>query len=136
MAIYGIGAMYEGKYDMTQIFIDNKCACIGWEPDDAPVLYSILRKVKIGDFIYIKSIVIASKEIRIKAIGVIVDYNIREYKSCHGHGVGVKWLWTGDERIHITEKMYRNNVFNNTLYEEYNHDIQVRVLDLSLKPKK
>jgi hypothetical protein len=87
MAIYGVGAMYGGKYDMRDEFVKYKCACIGWEPDEAPPLYSMLRKVKVSDFVYIKSINIAAKELRIKAVGIIVDDTVKEYKKCKGHGV-------------------------------------------------
>ncbi|WP_439846982.1 hypothetical protein [Bacillus subtilis] len=50
-----------------------------------------------------------------------------------GNGVSVKWLWPaeglGQEKIPITSEMYKNNVFNNTLYEEYNPQVRTSILN-------
>lgn len=58
----------------------------------------------------------------IKAIGIVYDDQLKDLDF--GNGISVKWLWPedgiGQEKIAITSEMYKNNVFNNTLYEEYN----------------
>jgi hypothetical protein len=135
MSIYGIGSNYEGKYDKKEEFISKGCACIGWKENDAPALYNLLRRVNIGDFIYIKSMNIPNKELLIKAVGVVTDNNITFYKdtvgSYLGNGVKVNWLWNDEKRIKISDEMYRYNVFNNTLYEEFNSDIQKLVVKLA-----
>ncbi|WP_440110651.1 hypothetical protein [Paenibacillus sp. QZ-Y1] len=128
MAIYGIGAMYERKYDKKKEFIQNNCACIGYDPYDAPALYKMLSKLKIGDFIYIKSLIGQSaKSLTIKAVGIVTDDLIKE-RTGLGLGVSTKWIWEGEEKILLTERMYKNNVFNNALFEEYNFEIQSLVL--------
>ncbi|AHV97073.1 hypothetical protein [Paenibacillus sabinae] len=128
MAIYGIGAMYGRTQDKKDEFIQNNCACIGYDPADAPALHKMLNKLKTGDFIYIKSIAGQSeKSLVIKAVGIVTDDHI-ENRNGLGLGVTMKWLWEGEERVILTEQMYKNNVFNNTLYEEYNFDIQSLVL--------
>lgn len=134
MAIYGIGASYSGKFDKTNAFIENNCACIGWSVNDAPALHQILKKIKIGDFIYIKTMSITTKELHIKAVGIVMDDSIEE-KSDLGLGITVKWLWKNEEkvRVSLTEEMYKYNVYNNTLYEEYFHIVQRKVLELALK---
>lgn len=135
MSIYGIGSNYEGKYDKKEEFIDKSCACIGWKENDAPALYNLLKRVNIGDLIYIKSMSIATKELLIKAVGVVTDNIIKEYKDKNnynlGKGISVKWLWNGKEKINISQEKYRYNVFNNTLYEEFNSDIQKLVVELA-----
>ena len=84
---------------------------------------------------YIKSMSIATKELLIKAVGVVTDNNITFYKdtvgSYLGNGVKVNWLWNDEKRIKISDEMYRYNVFNNTLYEEFNSDIQKLVIKLA-----
>ncbi len=125
--MYGLGAMY-GKSDMSKQFIAHRVACIGWGVNEAPALYMMLRKVKVSDFIYIKSISIANKELIIKAVGVVVDDKIEDYS--YGNGVNVIWLWTGEEKIKLDDLMYKNNVFNNTLYEEHNLELQQKILGL------
>lgn len=132
MAIFGIGAAYGGHNDKTEKFINNNCACIGWAEDEAPSLHKMLSKIKISDFIYIKSMSIASKKLIVKAVGIVVDDKIEE-KIDLGKGITVEWLWEGKEEIDISTEMYKNNVFNNTLYEEYLPDIQRRIIRLALK---
>jgi hypothetical protein len=135
MSIYGIGASYEGKYNKQKEFISKSCACIGWEEYQAPALYNVLKKVNIGDLMYIKSMSIATKELLIKAVGVVVDNIITSYDDGNGshlgNGIKVKWLWNDEKRIKISDEMYRYNVFNNTLYEEFNDDIQKLVVKLA-----
>ncbi|WP_243388503.1 hypothetical protein [Bacillus kexueae] len=131
MAIYGIGAMYGGTRDKSNEFLKQKCACIGWDEKEAPGLHKMLTKIKTGDFIYIKSMDISKKSLGIKAIGVVYDDQIKDYGL--GKGVSVKWLWplegVSQEKIAITSEMYKNNVFNNTLYEEYNPVVQSFILN-------
>ncbi|WHY48810.1 hypothetical protein [Lysinibacillus pakistanensis] len=63
-----------------------------------------------------------------------MDDSIEE-KSDLGLGITVKWLWKNEEkvRVSLTEEMYKYNVYNNTLYEEYFHIVQRKVLELALK---
>lgn len=128
MAIYGIGATYDNE-DVSQDFIDNNMACIGWSIDDAPSLYEILRGMKIGDIIYIKSAPIG-QDIRVKGVGIITNNEIIETPEL-GSGVTVKWLWSGTEYLSKINDKY--NVRNNTLYEEYNKEIQAIIINLIFK---
>lgn len=46
-----------------------------------------------------------------------------------GNGIRVKWKALNNPIvIDITKKVYKNNVFNNTLYEEYNPEILEEVI--------
>ncbi|MGZ0879606.1 hypothetical protein ACWZQY_026945 [Priestia megaterium] len=74
------------------------------------------------------------KELRVKAVGIVI--NDEREKDALGEGVTVKWLWdcgNTPEIIKITDAVYKNNVFNNTLYEEYNFNIQKRILELGIE---
>ncbi|MCK9398526.1 MAG: hypothetical protein M0Q51_00845 [Bacteroidales bacterium] len=126
MAIYGIGAYYEGSTDVSGDFIDNELACVGWSKTDAPSLHEILRYLKVGDIIYIKSAPIG-QDLRVKAVGIIID-NELVFNDELGTGVRVKWLWTGNEVLGDFHDKY--NVRNNTLYEEFNKSIQSKILSL------
>ncbi|WP_220027993.1 hypothetical protein [Paenibacillus sp. S02] len=95
---------------------------------DAPALHKMLSKVKIGDFIYIKSLTgQSSKALIIKAVGIVTDDRVEEHNGL-GLGVSMKWIWQGEKKLDLTEQMYKNNVFINTLYEEFNRDIQTLIL--------
>lgn len=131
MAIYGIGAMYGRNTDKLRDFVIEKCACIGWEEFEAPATHKMLAGIKTGDIMYIKSMGISDKTLNIKAIGVVFDDQIKNFSNL-GKGVSVKWIWTQENKhpikVNITTEMYKNNVFNNTLYEEYNPFIQSTIM--------
>lgn len=124
MAIFGIGATYDR--DVSNEFIDNNVACVGWDAEEAPALHEILRFLKLGDIIYIKSAPIG-QGIRVKGIGIVQDNTLRQVPNL-GTGVVVNWFWTGHENLGAIDDKY--NVRNNTLYEEFNRDVQERVLEL------
>ncbi|MGP8215680.1 MAG: hypothetical protein ACLQQ4_08975 [Bacteroidia bacterium] len=125
MAIFGIGAYFSGgQGDVSERFISEGLACIGWGEDEAPTLHEILRYIKLGDIIYIKSNPI-NQGLRIKAVGIVTDNNVIENSEL-GSGVRVRWIWTGLD-IQEIEDIY--NVRNNTIYEEHNRDVQTIVLN-------
>ncbi len=123
MAVWGIGAYYDS--DKSDDFINNNVACIGWDEKSAPALHKMISSIKMGDIIYIKSYVTQKQQLLIKAIGIVTSTAISNPNDSNlGMGVTVKW----DKRFSpytfdITKAMYRNNVFNNSLYEEFNSDI-------------
>lgn len=125
MAIFGIGATY-GNNDVSQNFIANNVACVGWNITEAPALHEILRCLKVGDIIYIKTAPIG-QGIRVKAVGIVTDNSIQQIEDL-GTGVSVRWIWSGYENIGVVDDKY--NVRNNTLYEEFNKEVQTFVLNL------
>lgn len=125
MAVWGIGSYYKGTLnpDKTDDFIKENCAFIGWDYDNAPSLHYMLSTVKLGDIVYIKSFIPKSKTLHIKAVGIVNDANKNISREL-GIGIGVKWKDDFEPmKIEITEKVFKNNVYNNTLFEEYDHDI-------------
>ena len=135
MAVWGIGAYYEGSNpsDKTDEFISEGRAYIGWNEKEAPALYRMFDSVKVGDIIYIKAFIPRSKILSIKAVGIIM--NVRKHTSDNlGTGVDVNWK-TGFSTIsiNITPQIYKNNVFNNTLYEEFNVSIIKQLIDILMR---
>ncbi|MDY5940714.1 MAG: hypothetical protein SPJ23_03565 [Eubacteriales bacterium] len=127
MSVWGIGAFYD--FDVSEKFISQGCACIGWNKADAPSLYQMLTSVKIGDIIYLKSFLPKKKQLIIKAVGIVIDNRIDGNIFETGNGIRVKWKALDTPiKVDITEKIYKNNVFNNTLYEEYNPEILEKVI--------
>ena len=130
MAIYGIGASYGRKHDKTEEFINKSCACIGYSMDETPELFMILKSVKVGDIIYIKSRSIQDQKIIIKAVGLVKDNELKNHEDL-GTGVEVSWVWKGEKRIDISG--LKNNVYNNTMYEEFTPAIQQELLKVFMR---
>jgi hypothetical protein len=130
MAIFGFGASYGEDGDVSGDFIKHGVACLGYEPDEAPSLHTLLKHIKTGDVVYLKAYP-ANLGLIIKAVGVVVGNEVVEHDA--GWGVSVRWVWTGDERLGQIKDKY--NVRSLTLYEEYNFEIQKKVLGLLLGKK-
>jgi hypothetical protein len=136
VAIFGIGAIYDGDWDVSDDFVHLGVGCIGWSAADAPALHEILKLFKIGDIIFIKTSP-PGQGIRVKAVGLVIDNQpktpiLNAAGDDLGTGIGVKWVWRGYENLGVINDKY--NVRNNTLYEEFNPDVQRRIIDLLLKP--
>lgn len=133
MAIFGIGAFYD--VDVSEDFIEQNVACIGWSEKDASTLYNILRFLRVGDIIYIKSQP-PQVGLIIKAVGVVTDNKLEKYQGL-GTGVKMKWIWTGNEKLgKIPELDDKYNVRNNSIYEEFNRFVQDKVLSLLINEDK
>lgn len=128
MAIFGIGAMYGGTEDVSPKFIKKKLACVGWDEDVAQPLHTILKHLKVGDIVYIKSHP-PSIGLIVKAVGIVTSDELKDDPDL-GVGVPVNWLWTGEDRLGQFDDKYP--VRNITLYEEFNRKIQKRILKLLL----
>lgn len=141
MSVFGAGAYYDD--DVTKDFLEGECFCIGYEKKDASALYEMLRRVKIGDIVYLKSFKMGKKgesgKIFIKAIGFVVGQNIKSLSfsdgSDMGYGRKVKWIKDYSDRedwfeIELNAEERVNNVYANTLYEEYSARIIKIVIDL------
>lgn len=136
MAVWGIGAYYNDSKvkDKAQDFLRNNFAYIGWKEPEAPAIYQMLRSIKVGDMIYIKSFSPKTKTLHIKALGIVID-NKLQYSEDLGTGVAVKWKdeFTEVIEISITPEMYRNNIYNNSLYEEYDKRIIQKLIEEIMK---
>lgn len=135
MAVWGIGAYYKSSSpeDKTKDFLNDSCAYIGWNETEAPALYRMFDSIKVGDLIYIKSFVPKEKQLHIKAVGIVINTE-KKTSSLLGTGISVRWKQEFKPiTITVTAKIYRNNVFNNTLFEEFNKVIIQRLVDELIK---
>src|SRR5437016_1754135 len=116
--MFGIGAFYDGVRDVSGDFVREGVACVGWDEDQAPPIYEILRHIRVGDIIYIK------------AVGIVEDPTVQRYGDL-GRGVRVRWFWHGEPvQIPYTAAERSYNVRSITLYEEVSPMIQREVLRL------
>jgi len=130
MAIYGIGACY-GKEDVSAEFISEGLACVGYDYEDAPSLHKLLKHIKVGDLIYIKAYP-PNIGLIIKAVGIVINDEVKTDPNL-GRGLKVKYVWKGKEVIgQLKKDPY--NVRNITIYEEFNPEVQERVIQLLLNP--
>lgn len=95
MAIFGIGAYYDR--DVSRDFLEHSCACVGWPEGDDPPAHAILRHLRVGDIIFIKSFT-PNEGLTIKAVGLVSDGRVRSFADL-GDGVRVRWAWNGEERV-------------------------------------
>ena len=131
MAIWGIGAFHNSKTDMAGAFISQSCAFLGWGRGSAPAIWQMFDSIKPGDIIYIKAFVPKQKQLSIKAVG-IVESIIQKGTHTLDTELRVKWK-QGHEalpiiQISLSKEAFRNNVYNNTLYEEFNPDLIKRLI--------
>ena len=130
MAIFGIGAQFEE--DVSQEFLKRGCACVGWDEDTAPPAHGILRHLRTGDIIFIKSFA-PQVGLTVKAVGVVTEGRVRSYPGIESGdrlGVPVRWVWDGEVRIGKLEDKWP--VRSVTIYEEHHPVVQSRVIELLL----
>lgn len=128
MAIFGVGAFYDGTTDVSEAFLRQGIACVGWSDKAAPALHNLLQRIQSGDILYIKSHPAGSRKLLVKGIGIVMDGVVKEHKL--GRGRRVRWLWAGTATFDERKETERYNVRNNTLYEEMSPSVQRFVLDL------
>lgn len=131
MAMFGVGAYFD-KDDLSQKFIDNNVIGVGWTKEQAPALFQMVGSIKVGDIVYIKSFSPSSEKIFVRGIGIVVDAKeAKPIKNIISLGRNVRWL---DKReFEIEKPVEKNNVRLNTMYEEFNEDVQRKILEQILK---
>ena len=121
-----LGAFYDD--DVSIDFINRGCACIGHSLKAAPPAHAILRQLRSGDIIFIKSFS-PNKGLTIKAVGLVKDGVPRKY-GVLGIGIPVRWTWKGEDKIgKLNDKWPVRSV---TIYEEHHPKVQTRIMDLLL----
>lgn len=123
MAIYGGGAFYDE--DVSSQFIAAGIAGIGWSRDDAPDLHQFMRSLKVGDIVYLKAQRPGS-DLSVKAIGLVTTDEASEVPGLAACARTVRWIST--EPFTVAVARQKNNVRNNTLYEEHHPEVQTAIL--------
>lgn len=126
MAIYGIGAYYDGD-DVSEEFIDNNIIGTGWTINDAPELHVYFANLKVGDIIYIKA-AFGGADITVKAIGIITDNIILTSTNHYLTQIGRNVRWTNTDKFVIPRPTEKNNVRSNTVYEEFHPLVQQQII--------
>ncbi len=127
MAIFGIGAYYDE--DVSAEFIQANIVGVGWNVKDAPELHQFMCALKVGDIVYIKAFSPSSPDIIIKAIGIIMNAEIRTAANSNdlvACGRNVRWIH--NQELRIPKPHEKNNVRANTIYEEFNPEVQRMIL--------
>ena len=127
MAVFGIGAYYDGTTDMTDAFLSNGVACIGWPADAAPPLHKLMGHMKMGDIVYIKAQP-PNQGLTIKGVGIVTDDEIFRRRNLGEACLRVKWVWRGTEHVGRIKDRYPVRFI--TLYEECSPQIIRRVIEL------
>ena len=135
LRVWGMGARW-GNKSMVKEFLEKGYAGIGWLEDEAPSLYSMIREIRAGDIIYIKSFVRKNCSLHIKAIGKVLSTKVSDSDYFRGKDrhISIQVEWFNENELDIvydfslnTDKNgkidFRNNVYNNTLYREYSDKI-------------
>lgn len=131
MAIWGIGANYNDpdgkKRNVLRLFLASGRAYIGYSQAQAPSLHRMLGTIKAGDIIYVKSF--WAKRLNIKALGIVTDPTAVKTDDM-GTGISVKWKKDFKAiSFDIDAPGGKNNVYSNTLYEEFNPEIANLLID-------
>jgi hypothetical protein len=127
MAIFGVGVSYDGR-EVLDEFLALGAACVGWTEAAAPPLHAILRSLKAGDLVYVKSFD-SGAGLTLKAVGVVSRGEVRDYGRT-GRGVPVRWAWQGEHRVGTLDD--KCPVRSVTLYEEFHPTVHEAVIELLL----
>lgn len=126
MAIYGIGAYFDGERDVSGDFISNNIVAVGWGFNSAPELHHYLASLKVGDIVYIKA-AYGGGDITVKGIGIIRDNILVNDHQLAPLARNVKWLNT--DKFIISKPAEKNNVRSNTIYEEFHPEVLKLIID-------
>ncbi|TKZ34331.1 hypothetical protein [Brachyspira catarrhinii] len=136
MAIFGIGANFDNQ-DVSDIFISCSFIGIGWGIESAPDLHEFIKSLKVGDIIYIKSFSPTYSNLKIKGIGLISNSEILNEETSDGNlTIGRNVLWCCKEKFELQKPNGKNNVRNNSIYEEFDPKVQTIILEKILNSNK
>ena len=90
MAVFGIGCNYNDVGSVLEEFYNRDIACMGYEPDKYPYYVGLFKEIKDGDIIFLKSLDMRRKKLKIKAVGIANNPNFED-KGTSGYGISVDW---------------------------------------------
>ncbi len=98
MAVWGIGAYFLGENggDKSDEFIEKNIAVIGYSREEHSDYYELMEEIREGDLIFIKSkqMYRNNSPMYLKAIGIVIDAEIKPKNLRVGtaEGIDVHWL--------------------------------------------
>ena len=136
MAVFGIGSMYGSTEEKLPEFKKHGCAFVGYKLAEAPFIHQMMKSIKIGDIIFVKSFS-GPHGLFIKGVGIVTSIDfIEDNLGGLGFGIPVKWFWicdpdNDDDKIKIGKLGDKgDNMRGGTLYEEYNPEVKLRLIEI------
>ncbi len=132
MAVWGIGAYYPGEQeDKAKKFVENGRIIIGYTEEEHPDYYMMLRTIKPGDIVFIKARFMLNQAMRIKAVGIAVDYNVSvENGMDHREGIAVNWIKDLTDKPVDIQKGKFNDGSTRTIYQERNPEVINQIAEI------
>lgn len=131
MAVWGIGAYFQKDGDITKKCLENGVAVTGFKEDNNPKLFEMMRQIQAGDLIFIKSRFMKNQPLRVKAIGIVKDSEIKPCPEVLGTmGIEVHWLKDLSNEPEQMEKEDIHDRDTHTLYQEKNEKIIKKIIEL------
>ncbi|HIZ83013.1 MAG TPA: hypothetical protein H9668_01145 [Firmicutes bacterium] len=129
MAVWGIGANWD-KRDVSREFVGYSTASIGYDEKDNSTFHDKMKKVNVGDLIFIKAKFMEKGTMLVKAIGIVTDKSLCLENGFDGHeGIKVHWVRNlTDNPVEIISPGEYGST--HTFYEEKDKNVIKRIIDL------
>ena len=122
-AMWGFGFYFGKNRDSRQEFIDNNYVTVNYSEEEAPEFIEMMKEIKAGDIVYLKSWGIRNNKLHIYAIGIVTSE-----MNTDNNRISVKWLIDNLKTEITPNKKYRQRVAS--IYKEYNNDIKKLIFNL------
>lgn len=143
MAIFGAGSNWEGD-ELKDEFIAKEYFVVGWNYQHAKDLFDTVALLRAGDIIYLKANRGGSRNIRVKAIGVIKTSFVHsfiesglspeKFLDWQSFFIPVKWIVTEEFHIVIPDIEGKlTNIRSSTIFEEHLPFVQTEILQKLFK---
>ena len=125
MKVWGIGTndIYEFPLRKDYIRID-------WDKEAAPDLHVMFRQIQVNDIVYVKAFLRNGRILRVKAIGIVTQ-SVHKQEETGNMIIKVLWLDVFTKEpldISLNDCNVKNNVYSNTLYQEYSQQIIEKIM--------
>lgn len=123
ISVWGFGFYFGKNRDSKEEFIEQNYVTINYSEDEAPEFIEMMREIKVGDIVYLKSCGIRNNTLHICAVGVVTSE-----MNTDNHRISVSWLIDNINKEVAPNKKYRQRVAS--IYKEYNNEIKTIIFDL------
>ena len=127
MAVYGVGFNYGGYDSQKERFLKEGIVCTDWPEKDGRYFHECMRRMKLGDIVFLKSFLRADQALRVYAIGLVEG--VYQKNGQNERCVKVKWLLELDSPCDIPVKdgfICRTGA----IYEEINPVVISKIISL------
>ena len=122
-AMWGFGFYFGKNRNSKRNFISENYVTVNYSEEDAPEFIEMMKEIKVGDIVYLKSWGIRNNKLHICAVGIVTSE-----MNTENNRISVNWL-LDDINVEIfPNKRYRQRVAS--IYKEYNNDIKKLIFNL------